>query len=129
VLHNTAVDLGTPGRDDYYGWGLVDAEAALDAITSPQEFKVYLRNPSTSSNIASTNLSDSGAYHFSNVSLSQVKLYAWRDMDESGTINTGDLLGYYNYSGGEPNLDNAQSIALSGGDNWIDFQFAPIIGD
>jgi len=129
VLRNTAVDLGTPGRDDYYGWGLVDAEGALDAITSPQEFKVYLRNPSTSSNIASTNLSDSGAYHFSNVSLSQVKVYAWRDMDESGTINTGDLLGYYNYSGGVPNLANAQTITLSGGDNWIDFQFAPIIGD
>jgi len=129
VLRNTAVDLGTPGRDDYYGWGLVDAEAALDAITSPQEFKVYLRNPSTSSNIASTSLSDSGSYHFSNVSLSQVKVYAWRDMDESGTINTGDLLGYYNYSGGVPNLANAQTITLSGGDNWIDFQFAPIIGD
>ena len=129
VLRSTARDLGSPGRDDYYGWGLIDAGAALEAITSPQEFKVFLRNPSTGSNIASTNLSDSGAYHFSNVSLSQVKVYAWRDMDESGTINIGDLLGYYNYSGGEPNLNNAQTITLSGGDNWIDFQFAPIIGD
>ncbi|WP_258006279.1 S8 family peptidase [Mesotoga sp. B105.6.4] len=129
VLRNTAVDLGTPGRDYYYGWGLVDAEAALDAITSPQEFKVFLRNPSTGTNITSTNLSDSGAYHFSDVSNSQVEIFAWRDMDESGTIDTGDLLGYYNYSGGKPNLNNAQTITLSGGDNWIDFQFAPIIGD
>ncbi|MCB1223581.1 MAG: S8 family serine peptidase, partial [Mesotoga sp.] len=129
VLHNTAIDLGSPGRDDDYGWGLVDAEAALDSIASPQEFKVFLRNPSTGTNIASTNLSDSGAYHFSDVSNSQVKIFAWRDMDENGTIDTGDLLGYFNYSGGTPDLDDAQTVTLSGGDNWIDFEFAPIVGD
>jgi len=129
VLHNTAIDLGSPGRDDDYGWGLVDAEAALDSIASPQEFKVFLRNPSTGTNIASTNLSDSGAYHFSDVSSTQVKIFAWRDMDESGTIDTGDLLGYFNYSGGTPDLDNAQTVTLSGGDNWVDFEFAPIVGD
>jgi serine protease len=50
-------------------------------------------------------------------------------MDESGTIDTGDLLGYFNYSGGTPDLDNAQTVTLSGGDNWVDFEFAPIVGD
>ena len=29
LLFNTAQDLGTAGRDDYYGYGLADAEAAL----------------------------------------------------------------------------------------------------
>jgi subtilisin family serine protease len=29
ILFNSAEDLGTPGRDDYFGYGLVDAYAAL----------------------------------------------------------------------------------------------------
>jgi len=29
-LERSAKDLGDPGRDDYYGWGRVDARAALD---------------------------------------------------------------------------------------------------
>ena len=31
-LERSAIDLGEPGRDDYYGWGRVDARAALDMV-------------------------------------------------------------------------------------------------
>jgi len=31
-LERSAKDLGEPGRDDYYGWGRVDARAALDMV-------------------------------------------------------------------------------------------------
>jgi len=31
-LEWSAKDLGAPGRDDYYGWGRVDARAALDMV-------------------------------------------------------------------------------------------------
>jgi len=34
LLLGTATDLGSPGRDDEYGFGLVDPVAALDTITS-----------------------------------------------------------------------------------------------
>jgi serine protease len=34
-LKATARDLGTPGRDQYYGSGLVDATAALTAPVTP----------------------------------------------------------------------------------------------
>lgn len=34
-LETTAEDLGTTGRDDTYGWGLVDAASALGATFSP----------------------------------------------------------------------------------------------
>jgi subtilisin family serine protease len=33
-LERSAKDLGAPGRDDYYGWGRVDARAALDMVLS-----------------------------------------------------------------------------------------------
>jgi len=32
ALESTAEDLGNPGRDDTYGWGLIDAQAALQSI-------------------------------------------------------------------------------------------------
>lgn len=31
ILRRTARDLGPSGRDDSFGWGLVDAEAAVEA--------------------------------------------------------------------------------------------------
>ena len=33
ILFNSAQDLGAAGRDQYYGYGLVDADAAMDLIT------------------------------------------------------------------------------------------------
>ncbi len=38
ALQNTATDLGPPGWDQQYGWGLVDAYAALDYYTIAGEF-------------------------------------------------------------------------------------------
>lgn len=35
ILEGTASDLGAAGRDDFYGWGLVDAEAAVRAALGP----------------------------------------------------------------------------------------------
>lgn len=34
-LQNTAEDLGEPGKDNYFGYGLVDAEAAVSGIAPP----------------------------------------------------------------------------------------------
>jgi len=38
-MRNTAHDLGASGRDDYYGWGLVDAHAA-DVTTGEDSYEV-----------------------------------------------------------------------------------------
>ena len=37
-LRGTARDLGAPGRDDTYGWGLPDASALLTALLPPRGF-------------------------------------------------------------------------------------------
>jgi serine protease len=34
-LRQTARDLGAPGRDNRYGWGLVDAAAAINPAIPP----------------------------------------------------------------------------------------------
>ena len=33
IIESTAVDLGEPGRDDYFGWGRIDAAAAVMTTT------------------------------------------------------------------------------------------------
>jgi len=35
ALESTAEDLGDLGRDDFYGWGLIDAQAALQSVAPP----------------------------------------------------------------------------------------------
>jgi hypothetical protein len=38
VLRRTARDVGAPGRDDVYGWGIPDAPALLEALLPPRRF-------------------------------------------------------------------------------------------
>jgi hypothetical protein len=40
ALENSATDLGTPGRDDDYGYGRIDAAAALAAVDQPTDAPV-----------------------------------------------------------------------------------------
>ena len=37
LLYATADDCGAAGRDDYFGWGLVNAEAAVDSVMGEME--------------------------------------------------------------------------------------------
>ncbi len=39
ILFNTAVDLGTKGKDIYYGWGRVNAKAAIERVISNMQGK------------------------------------------------------------------------------------------
>jgi subtilisin family serine protease len=45
-LFNTAEDLGAPGRDDYFGYGLVDAANALGIAPPPPPLTVSITGPS-----------------------------------------------------------------------------------
>lgn len=40
ALQNTATDLGTPGRDNEYGYGLINAYAALKYFAEPGDFNL-----------------------------------------------------------------------------------------
>jgi len=79
IMESTAVDLGTPGYDIYYGWGRIDAARALSAatgITSPKDDTpptAMIASPSDGSKVSggitvSVNASD-------NVAVSRVELY------------------------------------------------------
>lgn len=43
-LINTATDLGTPGRDSYFGYGMINAAAALNAPWTTEEFGLRIQS-------------------------------------------------------------------------------------
>ncbi len=53
TLQNTATDLGDEGRDNLYGYGLVNASAAISAI-SPEVITVNIVNPPDGSTVKDT---------------------------------------------------------------------------
>jgi hypothetical protein len=58
IMESTAVDLGTPGYDSYYGWGRIDASKALSAatgVTPPKDDTpptVMITSPSDGSTVS-----------------------------------------------------------------------------
>jgi subtilisin family serine protease len=60
MMESTATDLGAPGRDDYYGFGLIDAYAAVVAASGasgPNNPLLFLAVPSLSFGNHDTDLS------------------------------------------------------------------------
>jgi len=46
ILNSTAKDIGSPGRDEHYGYGLVDAQAAVSAVGPVDQFPIVaITNP------------------------------------------------------------------------------------
>lgn len=127
ALCNTALDLGPEGRDDEYGYGLIDAYQALTVLDGWEPLMVYSVDPETSS-IASVSVVYEDGYYELPVNLSQLEVYVWRDFDHDDNISPGDLYGYYGYAGGNPLDGQAQLItALPDGGVEADILFATVV--
>jgi len=77
TIQSTALDLGSAGRDDFYGWGKINAAAALESSTPVEDIispSVSITNPTDSQDVSGTftvNVDSSD-----NVAVSNVELYA-----------------------------------------------------
>jgi len=133
ILHATAIDLGATGKDSYYGYGLINAYAALTYTSSWEPLIVWAVNSSNNTTLQTTYANDDGTYSLE-VPPATIKLYAWQDFDHSNTISSGDFYGYYGYNGGSTspitftvNADysyNHKTIRVS---SRIDDTYKPII--
>ena len=94
-LVDTAFDLGSPGRDNHYGYGLVDAYGALlgKKLKQPKVFaatkggdKVYLKSEIKS-------VTDDGRFTLEKVVSEKVLIIGWRDVNQNGIIDQGDYYG------------------------------------
>ena len=80
ILKQSAVDRGTPGRDDNFGWGRIDAGKALQLASKVQPTtsdtippSVYISNPADGSTISGTITASINATD--NVGIGKVRLY------------------------------------------------------
>jgi serine protease len=94
-LRKTAVDLGTNGKDDYYGYGLVDAYGALlgRKLSSPVVFAAIKNNGDlyVKSEIISTD--DEGDYQLAQVTGEEVYIVGFRDVNGNQIVDIGDYYG------------------------------------
>lgn len=129
ILHSTATDLGTSGKDNYYGYGLINAYVALTYSSSWEPLIVWaeiLENVATQ-----TYVLENGDYSMK-CPPGNVTLYAWQDFDHTNSITSGDFYGYYYY----PYYNSPTVISVSANNyytrnfyvsSYVDTTYRPII--
>ncbi len=133
ILHSTAIDLGGVGKDMYYGYGLINAYAALTYTSSWEPLIVWAYDKGNNKILQITSANDDGSYLLDNVPPATIKLFAWQDFDHSNTISAGDFYGYYGYNGGstlpiaftvQAGQSYGKTVHIS---SWIDDAYKPVI--
>ncbi|MCP5457300.1 MAG: S8 family serine peptidase [Thermotogae bacterium] len=135
ILRETALDLGEPRWDQYYGFGLVQA---YDSLTYEEERRPLLVQILSTSGevIRETEVNPDGSFQFNGLTENYIKIRVWRDFNGNEEIDKGDLIGYYGYQESDhylvwnPSLDNAETLSyLSSGSYELTnpLHFFPII--
>lgn len=129
MMRETALDLGAPGWDEYYGYGLIQACDALQSVQEKRPFLVQVL--STSGDLlASTQVEEDGAFHIPDLRSNRIKLKVWRDVNGNGVEDKGDLLGYAGYNGWTPTFESAPVLSFfSGGEKELaePLYFSPLL--
>ncbi len=118
-LINTAIDLGGYGIDDYYGYGLVDAYAALinKKIKNPVVFAADKNGSSLYVKSDIIKAEDNGSFSLSKVNSNAQYLIAWFDGNDNGIIDGGDYFGEVESGSLENNVRiNTSYVSNSTGD-------------
>jgi serine protease len=94
-LRETAFDLGPTGRDDFFGWGLVNAAAAV-GVPGQNRMRAFTGTASGGS-ISRTStfalVSDTGSFRIDPAPAGTVSVFAWQDSNGNGVIDGGDYYG------------------------------------
>ncbi len=126
ILGRTAYDLGPMGWDQYYGWGLIDAYAAVTWQGGWKPLVVFTTNDQFQ--LDNWTEADSQGNYEIEVRSQRVYLFAWMDFDSDDKISAGDLYGYYGYTSGKPLDGQVSLIELNYGQTrQLNFDIAPII--
>jgi serine protease len=95
-LAETAEDLGTPGFDNFYGYGLVNAAAAVGVENTAQTLRVFTANVtggSVARRSSMVRVMADGRFQISDSATGPVSVVAWQDFNGNGRIDQGDVYG------------------------------------
>jgi len=94
-LRATATDIPPAGRDDYTGWGLVNAAAAVGAESATSRMVAFACSLSGTVRALSpaATVQPSGAFSIPSVPEGHVDVCAWQDTNASGRLDPHDLWG------------------------------------
>jgi len=95
-LAETAEDLGTPGFDNFYGYGLVNAAAAVGVENTAQTLRVFTANVTGGSVVRRSSMvrvMADGRFQISDSATGPVSVVAWQDFNGNGRIDQGDVYG------------------------------------
>ena len=95
-LQQTATDLGATGWDQYFGWGLVNAAAAVGVTNTPTAMRAFI---GTITGLSITRQSDivqvnaAGGFAITNAQAGTSSVFAWQDFNGNSVIDAGDVYG------------------------------------
>lgn len=95
-LKDTAVDLGAPGWDQYFGWGLVNAAAAVGASNPNATMRAFsgilsgsaITRQSDFGSVAAT-----GSFTIPNAQAGIKSVFVWQDSNNNGLVDPPDSYG------------------------------------
>ena len=95
-LQQTATDLGAPGWDPYFGWGLVNAAAAVgvaNTATAMRAFAGMIGGSSITRQSDIVQVNAAGGFAITNAQTGTKSVFAWQDFNGNGVIDAEDVYG------------------------------------
>ncbi|HOB88660.1 MAG TPA: S8 family peptidase [Bacillota bacterium] len=95
ILQETAMDLGAPGKDWTFGWGMVNAHAAVSGalITNMKVFAGDEDEISITPYSDMVNPKAGGFFEITGVPKGSWYIYGWIDVNNNGAVDFGDYFG------------------------------------
>lgn len=95
-LRDTAVDLGPAGWDQFFGYGLVNAAAAVGGSNPSSMMRAFAGTISGSSITHQSDVATvaaTGSFTITNAQSGTRSVFAWQDFNSNGQVDLGDYYG------------------------------------
>jgi len=99
TLQSTATDLGAAGRDDLFGYGLINAASAVGGGSAASRLRAFSGDLIGSTLTIRSDIVEvaaSGSFLITNAHAGIRSVFAWQDFNGDGVLNTGDYFGQTN---------------------------------